>query len=50
MHTILKKFNSNLKQEARSIILFMENAGCHPDNLVSKYTATFLPANSTAVL
>jgi len=53
MHTMFKKLNSNLKQEARSIILFMDNAGCHPEYLVGKYSnikVVFLPANTTAVL
>ena len=36
MHTILKKLNSSLKKESRLIILFMYNAGCHPEDLVGK--------------
>jgi len=53
MHTILKKLNGNLKLGAHSIILFMDNAGCHPEDLVGKYSnikIAFLPANTIAVL
>ena len=53
MHTVLKNLNSNLKQESCLIILFMDNAGCHPEDLVGKYSnikIAFLPVNTTAVL
>jgi len=49
MYILLKKVNSNLKQEAHLIILL----GCHPEDLVGKYSnikIAFVPANTTAIL
>lgn len=53
MYTVLKKLNSNIREQSRSIILFMDNAGCHPEDLAGKYSnikIVFLPPNTTSVL
>lgn len=50
MYKILSKLNTDMKQQSRSIILFMDNSGCHPENVVGKYTnikVVFLPANTS---
>ena len=38
MQAILKKLISSLKQESCLIILFMDSADCHPEDLVGKYS------------
>ena len=53
MHKLLSKLNTHLCKESRSIILFMDNAGCHPEDVASKYSnvkVVFLPPNTTSVL
>ena len=53
MHKLLSKLNGRLHRESRSIILFMDNAGCHPEDMTSKYSnikVIFLPPNTTSVL
>lgn len=53
MHKLLSKLNTRLRKESRSIILFMDNAGCHPEDVVDKYSnvkVIFLPPNTTSVL
>ena len=51
MESILTNFNSRLVKKERSILLLMDNAGCHPSSLESKFSnikITFLPANTTS--
>ena len=53
MKTILTKLNRQLSSSNRHILLFMDNAGCHPDELTTKYSnikVCFLPANTTSKL
>ena len=53
MHILLKKLSSKIKAQGRSILLLMDNAGCHPQDLLEKYsniTVIFLPPNTTSVL
>ena len=53
MHKLLSKLNTCLRKESCSIILFMDNAGCHPEDVASKYSnvkVVFLPPNTTPVL
>ena len=38
LETVLMRINSRLIGENRSILLFMVNAGCHPDYLKRKLT------------
>ena len=53
MESILFKLNQRLSHTDRSIILMMDNAGCHPENLVTQYSnikVSFLLANTTSKL
>ena len=53
MHKILQKVNRQLKFERRSILLLLDNAGCHPGDLSTQYSkikVCFLPPNTTSVL
>lgn len=53
METILTKLNRRLSLKKRSIILLLDNAGCHPESLQSKFSnikLCFLPANTTSKL
>ncbi len=53
METVLTKLNSRLIHSQRSILLLMDNAGCHPSTLESKFInikIVFLPANTTSKL
>ena len=48
---VLTKINSRLKLKSRSIILLMDNAGCHPHHLqYSNIKILWLPANTTSKL
>ena len=45
--------NQRLLKSNRNILLLMDNAGCHPEELVSKFSnikIIFLPANTTSAL
>lgn len=51
MEFVLTKLNNRLSCSNHSILLMMDNAGCHPDNLQTKFTLKcFLPANTTSKL
>ena len=38
MEAVLTKLNNQLSSSGRSIILLMDNAGCHPGNLAGKFS------------
>ena len=53
MDTVLTKLKRHLSRDNRSILLMMDNAGCHPEALDSKFSnikICFLPANTTSKL
>ena len=53
MHRILQKINIKLQSNQRSIVLLMDNAGCHPEDLPEKYSnikVVFVPPNTTSAL
>lgn len=53
LEAILTKLNRRLSSSNRKILLFMDNAGCHPDDLSGKFSninICFLPANTTSTL
>ena len=53
LEDILTKLNRRLLKSNQNILLLMDNAGCHPEGLVSKFSnikIIFLPANTTCVL
>ena len=50
---VLSAFNPKMKAKDRSILLLMDNAGCHPEYLKEKYShikIVFLPPNTTSKL
>ncbi|XP_068684888.1 tigger transposable element-derived protein 6-like [Montipora foliosa] len=51
MVTILTRLNNRLKREERHIILFLDNAPCHPPSLTDMFSnikVAFLPKNTTS--
>ena len=53
LDAVLTKLNRRLSRNNRSILLLMDNAGCHPEALVGKYSnikISSLPANTTSKL
>ena len=53
LNQVLSKINRTLRVNGCSVLLLMDNAGCHPVELQHKYTnikVVFLPANTTSVL
>ena len=53
MESLLTKLNQRLSCTNRSILLMIDNAGCHPEDLTSKFSnikVFFLPANTTSKL
>ena len=49
---VLEKLNAKLKRKGRKILLLMDNAPCHPHNLVdtfSNITIKFLPKKTTSM-
>ena len=53
LDNVLSSFNHKICTEGRSVLLFLDNAGCHPEDLRNKYSnikIVFLPANTTSRL
>ena len=53
MNKILSSFNRKMIHQKRSVLLLMDNAGCHPQNLIDKYSnvkVIFFPPNTTSKL
>ena len=50
LHKILPHFNHKMIQQKRSVLLFMDNAGCHPKDKYSNIKAVFLLPNTTSKL
>ena len=53
LDNVLSSFNYKIRTEGRSVLLFLDNAGCHPEDLRNKYSnikIVFLPANTTSRL
>ena len=51
MVTILTRLNNGVKIEERNIILFLDNAPCHPPSLTDMFSnikVSFLPKNTTS--
>ena len=53
LNRFLCKWNQKLRSNGRSVVLLMDNAGCHPPELKEAYTnikIIFLPSNTTSKL
>ena len=53
LDTVLTKLNRRLSARSRSVVLLMDNAACHPQDLKGKYSnikIIFLPPNTTSQL
>ena len=53
MHKILSSLNRKMILQKRSVVLLMDNAGCHPPDLSGKYSnvkVIFFPPNTTSKL
>ena len=53
METILSKLNRQMISTNRKILLYMDNVGCHPEELRDKFSniqICVLPANTTFIL
>ena len=51
LQKVLSTVNKQLNQRGRSVLLFLDNAGCHPPHMnFSNIKIVFLPPNTTSVL
>jgi hypothetical protein len=50
MEERLNMFNAKKKEENRNVILFLDNATCHPQVTVSNVKIAWFPANAISVL
>ena len=53
METLLARFNRKLLFEDRNVILFLDNAACHPESMIGQFLQIkiiFLPKNATSRL
>ena len=53
IEAVLARFNRNLVYEHRKVILFLDNATCHPESMTGKFSqikTIFLPKNITSRL
>ena len=53
METLLARFNRKLLFEDRNVILFLDNATCHPGSMIGQFLQIkiiFLPKNATSRL
>jgi hypothetical protein len=50
MEEWLNMFNAKIKKENRNVILFLNNATCHPKVKLSNVKIAWFPANATSVL
>lgn len=53
MKELLNKLNRKMRNQGRHIILFLDNAGCHPSDVKDSYSnikMVFLPPNTTSRL
>lgn len=49
MTEFLEKLNRKMKKAARKVVLFLDNASCHPDLQLSNVKLVFFPSNTTFV-
>ena len=53
MEAVLARFNRKLEFEDRKVILFLDNATCHPESMIGQFSQIkmiFLPKNTTSRL
>ena len=50
LQRVLSKINLHLRQDGRSVLLLLDNAGCHSLDMNFNKIKKFLPANTTSVL
>ena len=53
MEAVLARFNRKLVFEDRKVILFLDNATCHPESMIGQFSQIkiiFLPKNTTSRL
>lgn len=53
LDAVLSKFNRKLSVQKRNVALLLDNAGCHPHDLIGRYSnikLIFLPPNTTSKL